>query len=627
MKKSIGVILVLTLVLGSFTSAFADTNYTIKNGDALWKIAQKYGVSYQRLAEYNHIKNPNLIYAGDILKIPDAKATASDESAIPSSNNTASTAGDAVKGAIDVKAVAPNGTYIGQENNGIAEFLGIRYAAPVERWKAPKDVSTTSKDVITAQQWGNSCIQPYDEVEIASQWKQSQDCLTLNVWTKDVNTKGKPVLVFIHGGSYTVGGTYDPLYDGEDFVRNLAESDDAVMVTINYRIGMFGSLDLSSLDGYTDDYYDAINMWLLDQMQALKWINKNIEAFGGEPGNVTVFGQSAGGMSTAYLMAKPEARQCFQKAIIESGIPFYGITTKEIKAENSKKVFDILGVKSIDELMAISDDEISKKYIDKINSEVSLSPRVADGVIIPESYWEDLKNGCAKDIPLMIGSTNGEMDTIAYDWDNYPAAVKSPDVVWQRILSHFEELGGAQTSLSPVNFPEATKKYLASGEDQVKRRVDFYNDLSGIQSSGYIAEAQSNWNENTYLYYWTWAPNRDAVIKAEGDAAETSPYGRALHCMELPFVLGTLADGYPELTGPKELAPESLMKQTQATWYAFAKTGNPSNDLIPTWEPYNTKTRMTMVIGKDWSLLSDPRANDRITLDEIRPLGDKKSTQ
>ena len=623
MKKSISIILALTLVLSSFVPAFAGTGYEVKKGDVLWKIAQKYGLTYQELAENNNISNPNLIYPGEILKISDAKTAIPATTAAPSSKDSASTNGDTTKEKTDVKAVAPNGTYIGQDNNGIAEFLGIRYAAPVERWKAPKDVTTTSKDIITAQQWGASCIQPYDDVEIASQWKQSEDCLTLNVWTKNVNTKGKPVMIFIHGGSYTVGGTYDPLYDGENFVRNLAESDDAVMVTINYRLGMFGSLDLSSLAGYTDDYYDAINLWLLDEIQALKWVNRNIEAFGGDTGNVTVFGQSSGSMSTAFLMAKPEARHYFQKAIMESGVPFYGITTKEIKEENSKKVFDILGVKSINELMAISDEEISKKYIDKINSEVSLSPRVADGVIIPASYWEDFKNGCAKDLSLMIGQTNGEMDTSAYDWPNYPATVKDPDAVWKKILSHLAEQGDAPTSMSPVNHPDAVKKYMALGDDKVQRMADLNNNVAGIQGSIYYAEAQSKWNKNIYLYSWTWAPDREAVMKAEGDAAETSPYGRALHCMELPFVLGTIEKGYRELTGPPELAPENLMKQTQATWYAFAKTGDPSNDLIPSWEPYNTKTRMTMVIGKEWKPLSDPWADDRIILNEIRPLGEK----
>ena len=136
------------------------------------------------------------------------------------------------------QAAAPSGTYTGNLNDGVQEFLGIRYAAPVERWKAPNDVTTTSDDKIDATKWGPCCMMPWDDVEISSQGELSEDCLNLNIWTKNVAAKGKPVIVFLHGQS-EYGGSHDPLYYGDTFTRNLPKGDDVVYVTINYRNNIF----------------------------------------------------------------------------------------------------------------------------------------------------------------------------------------------------------------------------------------------------------------------------------------------------------------------------------------------------------------------------------------------------
>jgi para-nitrobenzyl esterase len=516
-------------------------------------------------------------------------------------------------------AVAPTGTYIGHDNDGITEFLGVRYAAPIERWKAPTDVTTTSEDIIEASEWGPSCIQPDDEVELASKWIQSEDCLHLNIWTKDIATTGKPVMVFIHGGGAWQGGTWDPLYNGEHFVRNLPDEEDVVMVTINYRLGIFGSLNFSSLEGYTDEYADAVNLAILDQIQSLKWINENIEAFGGDPNNVTMFGQSAGGGAICTLMAIPEANQYFHKAILESGVIFNRQISLERSLENSNRVFEILGVSSVEELLAISDKDIQDNYVYDIWRAVGTPQRVADGRIIPLDCWKELNSGVAKDIVVMIGSTDGEYDFLATDWDNFPHAIEDPEYIWQRIERSRNNGGGSAAVWSVVDHPDIVEEYLALGEDRVMRMMDLYNDTMYRQPSIFIAEALSQWNQNVYMYYWTWAPDVQLVIDLEGDAAEVSPYGRAMHCMELVFVFGTLEDGYPELAGPEEALPIELMEKAQSTWYAFAKTGNPNNEHIPTWEPYNSSSRMTMFMGEEWELVSDPRPEDRNVLNQLRP--------
>lgn len=278
----------------------------------------------------------------------------------------------------------------------------------------------------------------------------------------------------------------------------------------------------------------------------------------------------------------------------------------------------ILGVTSVDQLIDITDDE---KYIDTIFDEIKLQQRVADGVIIPEDGWNALVNGSAKGIQIMIGTTNGEYNFRATDWDNFPDPVKDPDVVWRAIVRSASDKGDAKTVLTPVNHPDVVKEYLALDSDQVKRMQDLYNDVHYRQGSIYVAEALSAYTD-VYMYYWCWAPNPQDVIALNGDWAEVSPWGRAMHCMDLIFVFGTVEDGYPELGGPGDKIPMDLVEQTQAAYYAFSKSGNPSNDFIPEWKKYDTTTRYTMLIKEDntWELVSDPRSKDRTVLNQIRPI-------
>ena len=167
----------------------------------------------------------------------------------------------------DPTVAAPTGTYVGTEENGVMSFKGIRYGT-FTPFQAASDVTTTTEDTIEAKTFGDNCIQPYSEVEVASQGPNSQDCLYLNIWTKDTTTTDKPVIVFIHGGSYIWGGTSDPTYDGQFFVRNLPEGEDCVFITINYRLSFMGGVDMSSLEGYTEEYAHAKNLRKLDQTQA-----------------------------------------------------------------------------------------------------------------------------------------------------------------------------------------------------------------------------------------------------------------------------------------------------------------------------------------------------------------------
>lgn len=332
----------------------------------------------------------------------------------------ADTVGTADK-ATEPAVKAPTGTYIGTTNDGVMEFKGIRYGT-FTPYKRPGDVTTTTEDVIEAKDWGYNCLQQKDEVEAASQDPCSQDCLFLNIWTRDIETKNKPVIFWIHGGGYAYGGTSDPLYDGQYFVRNLPDGEDCVFVSINYRLTFMGSVDLSVLDGYTEDYRESRCLNKLDQMQALKWVNENIEAWGGDKDNVTIMGQSSGSAAVWLLTADEDANKYFRRGIAQSGIPQGVMITEEECKSISKQIFDILGVKSVDDLVSLSDEDIMAK-MDEIYDNVYVNGIVADGITISKTWYEDLMNGAGKNIDFMSGHTDGESDGDAIDWDNVPNAV------------------------------------------------------------------------------------------------------------------------------------------------------------------------------------------------------------
>ena len=533
--------------------------------------------------------------------------------------------GDGGDAAAEIQVAAPSGTYVGHDNDGVAEFLGIRYGE-FEPFKPAKDVTTTTDDVIEASGFGFNCIQPYDEVEMASQDPCSQDCLFLNIWTKDVEVVNKPVVMFIHGGSCIWGGTSDPTYDGEYFVRNLLEDEDCCFITINYRMSIFGGLDLSSLEGYTDEYYDAINMSKLDQTQALKWIHENIAAFGGDPENVTIMGQSAGGGAVEMLMADQDTHEYFKHAIINSGTQSREAISKEKVSSNSEKVFEILGVSSIDELTALTDDQFSEKMQDIIDELGRAHPglKCADGKIISESWWEDLENGAAKDIDLLIGGTNGEEDWNAVDWDN---SVSEPLAEPDDILAYIEETDTARDDTYGRFYPTKTAGfmdgYMAMGDDPVKQAMDLYNDAYFNYPTQYIAEMQSKNNQNTYLYAWEYAPDMEEVLEYSGDSAEVSPWGRALHCMDLCFEFGT-KEGYTEMTGDPEKMSDEMIAQAREMVYNFAESGDPNNELLGAqWPQFNMDDKVSMVVNPDgtWSTESNHRQQAMDYMHKLTPYG------
>ena len=553
----------------------------------------------------------------------------------------------------EAKVIAPTGTYIGNFDGKVESYLGVRYAAPAVNFKAPKDVTTTSNDVIDATKFGPAGLQPLQAMATPSHFPMSSDNLTLNIWTKDTGTTAsKPVMMWIHGGTFTIGGaSNEPSTYGRNFAANLPDGEDVVMISVNYRLGILGQIDLSVLDDYDkykEEYPDHNNIWILDLIQALKWINKNIAGFGGDPENITVFGQSCGGMSSFHLCMLKEAK--VKRAIIHSGSPFMGVGNFPSYRAASKGAFDALEVSTVAALVKLPDEFILSKMNDPATfyaTSYALRERVMDGRVISPTWWDDFKAGAAKDVDIMCGCPNGEGENMFVD-GRYPEIMTAKEIMERDLVGCFGEREGSPYWVGPQDTDglRTLMEEALAIEDERKSadrmgHIRCYFD--SYLGNRYICEEQSKWNTNIYQYSFDWAPDIHAISDGSlPEEAGFSPFGRGLHCAEIPVVFDTCEEGYKgyanywtgrltmadgtrvadKLTGKyrPEKVPLNLIKQMQAAWYAFAKTGNPNNKLIPEWKPNIANERNVMVINDEgWKLIPNLQERDLALLSDIQP--------
>ena len=290
-----------------------------------------------------------------------------------------------------------NGTFVGTEENGVASWLGIPYAKPPvgeRRFKAPEYVDASDR-VFEAKYYGKSAYTTASYPDVI-QKLASEDCLYLNIWANaDDKTEKKPVMVWIHGGAYSVGSGSQFSYNGANLVQ--AQSD-IILVNMNYRLNMYGFMDFSSVPG-GEAFESASCNGLLDQAMALRWVHENIAAFGGDPDNVTVFGQSAGGGSVSILSVMKEANQYFQKIIAQSGSTCLSMPVGcETAQSRTNALLEYTGCKTMDDIMALSEEELHEAYVNAVYG----------NEVLPEAPIELYKKGYAKDISIMAGSTADE---------------------------------------------------------------------------------------------------------------------------------------------------------------------------------------------------------------------------
>ena len=471
---------------------------------------------------------------------------------------------------------AANGIFVGQRDSILLTFKGIPYAVQPtgeRRWQVAQP-EHDSRLVREAKYFGHTAIQWQSLSSAASLYPQGEDCLTLNVWTaaRGMRTARRPVMVWIHGGSYVNNGTANPRDWGDNFVKAHPE---VVFVSINYRLGLLGFLDLSSLpDGKA--YSRSGNLGILDQVEALRWIKRNIAAFGGDPDNVTLIGHSSGAGSVAILSSIDEAQGLFKRAIMQSGSVAFTSSTEDCQ-RLTKRVLDATGAKTVADLQALSKDEIIA-----LNDEVGEFFRFPerDGVVLPEDPYSRF-DGFNAGIDMLIGTTADEarywIDAMGGEED-FGLSVQ----LWYRYIT---------MSLDSAQRKSASDFLDVVPDDNPWPVAEFLNDLMFRGPAIEMAQRHASSGGRTYMYYWN-KPLKDPI------------YG-ACHGAEVSYVLNT---GRQIKTGDHH-NPE-LAAEVQQMWVNFAATGNPST---PThyWPAYETAQRATMVLGDSIRLLNDPLPEQR----------------
>jgi len=426
--------------------------------------------------------------------------------------------------------------------------------------------------------------------------RQSENCLHLNVWTPGLDGAKRPVLVWIHGGAFLIGAGSTPVYEGQD----LARRGDLVVVTLNYRLGALGFLHLNGIWG--EDFHDACNAGIRDQIAALEWVRDNIDRFGGDPDNVTVFGQSAGAMSIGALLGAPRARKLFRRAICQSGAAHHLLTQEQ--ADRVAEVFlrELGGPPPTpDALARIPASRLVKaqgathrELADREQLMVFLP--VVDGELIPEPPLDAVESGAIADLPILVGTTLDE-------WKLFTPMDAGITGIGERGLAErFGEILPAVAPRAPGP-AAAIRRYRravqARGGDTSPFEVwcSFQSTRVFHYPAALLAEAQCR--GSVYSYLFTWHP-----------PALRRPVG-ACHALEIPFVFGLT--NRPFLRPFLGLAPSAgrLSRRMQRAWISFARTGNPGHERLPEWKPYDTATRATMVFGRDCHAESAPLEPER----------------
>jgi para-nitrobenzyl esterase len=495
-------------------------------------------------------------------------------------------------------------------------FSGIPYAQPPVgelRWRPPGPVVPWD-GVHQASSFGAIAPQAAalpgvtSPADPGASEPQSEDCLTLNVWTPEVPEEptmapgtGRPVMVWIHGGGFTGGSGSVFLYRGGELVRN----GDVVVVTINYRLGALGFLghrDLADPDGLVG------NWGLQDQLAALRWVRDHIAQFGGDARNVTIFGESAGGFSVATLMGTPSAAGLFRRAVVQSGgVHVHSIDEAERAGDRLARALgvsscrrDVLGPIPAAELVAAT-AEVGRHRPDPGLIPLPFLP-VVDGAFLPQHPMAAVEQGAAREVDLLIGTNRDELTLfglgnpalLALDepgvlrW----AANAAPDVPTEKLVADYR-----QARLERGESVETRALWVAMGTDGIFR-------WPSLQ----LAAAQRAQGAPTYVYLFDWeSPAFDGVLGST-------------HALELPFVFGAVHVPAVQLFSGRGPEVDLLSSRMQRAWLAFARGGDPSHDGLGDWPTWDPQTRSTMMFGPHTGVVDAPRDPELSVWEQYRPL-------
>ncbi len=481
-----------------------------------------------------------------------------------------------------IVAKVKQGEIAGYQTMGVNVFKGVPYA------KAERFMPPTAPDswtgVRSCRAYGPTCPQAVrtgwqsDEAAFAFNWDDGhagEDCLRLNIWTRGLaDNKKRAVMVWLHGGGFAAGSGQElPAYDG----TNLARKGDVVVVTVNHRLNVLGFLDLSA---FGEKYGKSGNAGMLDLVEALRWIKENVESFGGDPDNVTIFGQSGGGGKVSTLLATPAAKGLFHKAIIESGSQLKCMEqqyTRRIGANVAKRLglnasnIDRIAEMPYEKLLAAGEEAIKEEKAEALkagwNGFIFGWGPVVDGDFLPQHPFSPAAPAQSKDIPLIIGTTLNEFCASAY----VPALRNlSEEAVMQQVKQRYGNLADDYLKAFAEAYPDHKPNDLLD--------VDLTFRPMAMEQAR-LKEAQHG--APVYMYLFTWqSPAMNGIW-------------RSIHCMEIPFVFdNTALQGGMTGNGPQARALAQTMSQT---WINFAKTGKPTAGGLPAWEAYTAANGATLL--------------------------------
>jgi para-nitrobenzyl esterase len=491
-----------------------------------------------------------------------------------------------------------SGQLRGETESGVFVFRGIRYAqAPVRnlRFRQAQPIASW-EGVRDALDFAPACPQvvEIDPTENNNSF-MDEDCLALNVWTPRPDSSKRPVMVFIHGGAFIDGSARNTWYDGV----TLAAHGDVVVVTLQYRLGAWGFLELAEIGG--KEYEESGNLGILDQLLALQWIHNNIAAFGGDPANVTVFGESMGAASLNILMSLPASRGLIHKGILESSSAQRVGKSVSKATELSRAYMKLAGANSVEELQKLSMVQMRQaqaKLFDNWFGDSSFGPTWGD-TVLPEPSLQRWLAGQMLQIPLLIG-TNLEEVRYWTEIEDLPIATKGARLLAKQVSAIVGDRASSVVETYRKSFPD-------EGDTVVHLATDVLFRMPAIR----MAEAASR-HQPTYMYLFNYRST--SLVRNYG----------AMHSMELPFVFGVMQPQDVIAVTGRSPGREKLMEQIQGAWVRFARAGDPNYPGLPRWPVYEEKHRATMELGLDCRIVNDPysaqrRAWEGVAFDGISP--------